>query len=316
MKSIQSKRLKNVLNVIAVSCTALSLLASPIAEARRLGGGSGSKIGRPANNAVFQRPAAPMAAPRPSAPAPSYNAPAPAAKPANKWLGPLAGVAAGLGLAALMSNSGMGGMGGGIADMLSSLLMYGVLAVLALFVYRKFFARKLQPNAVGGVGANQSAFQAQPQQHIQPTQYSNANPHSNGVNDGVDSAAYASTNHASISDVNAFTNNAKSQYTALQAAWDAGDLGKLRTMATDNLFMDLAQEIANRKGAPNHTEIMNLHCELLDVRDEGSETVATLRFTGTAREDNNPTTGIEDIWMLTKPANAASGWLLAGVENK
>jgi predicted lipid-binding transport protein (Tim44 family) len=128
--------------------------------------------------------------------------------------------------------------------------------------------------------------------------------------------SYASNNHPAVPDITAFINNAKSQYLALQVAWDAGDLSKLRTMTTDNLFMELAQQIANRKGAPNYTEIMNLHCELLDVRDEQNDTVATLRFTGTAREDNQPTTGLEDIWMLTKPASSNHGWLLAGVENK
>ena len=101
----------------------------------------------------------------------------------------------------------------------------------------------------------------------------------------------------------------------LQAAWDAGDIGKLRNMATDALFMELAQQIANRKGAPNHTEVLNLHCELLNVGDENGETVATLRFSGTAREDGAPTAGFEDIWTLTKPSQAASGWLLAGVES-
>ncbi len=322
MKLTKSK----VVSCVAMACAALSLIATPV-HAKRLGGGGGSKMGRAVNNSAMQRPSAPMAAPRPTAP--SYNAPAAApaaAKPANRWLGPLAGVAAGIGLASLMSGSGIGA---GMAEGLSNLMMYGALALLALFVYRRFFANKAAP-ALGNTAAHHGVsnqFNADPNANANP----NANAYSAPAHNtyaqtpaqgsttmgmAVESADYASTNHSSIPDVNAFATNAKSQYVALQAAWDAGDLSKLRTMATDNLFMSLAQEIANRKGAPNHTEIMSLHCELLDVRDEAHETVATLRFTGTAREDNNPTTGIEDVWVLTKPANAASGWLLAGVENK
>jgi predicted lipid-binding transport protein (Tim44 family) len=227
-----------------------------------------------------------------------------AAKPSNKWLGPLAGLAAGAGLMALMSNMGIGA---GVGEMLSSLLMYGALALLALFVYRRFLAKKPPVLNANTPYSNQS---------VSNNAYTAPNNTAYASNTAAVDNSYASNNHPAVPDITAFVNNAKSQYLALQVAWDAGDLSKLRTMTTDNLFMELAQQVANRKGAPNHTEIMNLHCELLDVRDEQNDTIATLRFTGTAREDNQPTSGLEDIWMLTKPASSSHGWLLAGVENK
>lgn len=281
---------------------ALTLLATPI-EAKRLGGGSGSKVGKPTNSAAMQKNPAPAAAP--AAAATPAAAPAAAAKPANKWLGPLAGVAAGLGIAALMSSMGMGGA---LAGILSNLIMFGGLALLALFVYRKFFAKKQETPALQGANAYQA-----PQAEATPQASSFQAP--TASSGSVDASQYANTQHPAITDATAFVANAKTQYTALQAAWDAGDIAKLRNMTTDTLFMELAQQIANRKGAPNHTEVMNLHCELLDVRDEGSDTVATLRFTGTAREDGAATAGFEDVWTLTKPTNTTSGWLLAGVES-
>jgi predicted lipid-binding transport protein (Tim44 family) len=286
---------------------ALTLLATPI-EAKRLGGGSGSKVGKPTNSAAMQKNPAPAAAP--AAAAVPAAAPAAAAKPANKWLGPLAGVAAGLGIAALMSSMGLGGA---MAGMLSNLLLIGGLAFLAFFIYRKFIAKKEAAPALQGANAAPyaNAYQAPQAEAAQGASAFQAPAASNGV----DASQYASTQHPAITDTTGFVNNAKSQYLALQAAWDAGDMGKLRNMTTDTLFMELAQQVANRKGAPNHTEVMNLHCELLDVRDEASDTVATLRFTGTAREDGAATAGFEDVWTLTKPANAASGWLLAGVES-
>ena len=198
-------------------------------------------------------------------------------------------------------------MGGALASILSNLIMFGGLALLALFVYRKFFAKKQAMPALQGANAYQ-APQAEAAQQASAFQ-------APAAGSGVDASQYANTQHAAITDTTAFVANAKSQYTALQAAWDAGDMGKLRNMTTDTLFMELAQQIANRKGAPNHTEVMNLHCELLDVRDENADTVATLRFTGTAREDGAATAGFEDVWTLTKPTNATSGWLLAGVES-
>jgi predicted lipid-binding transport protein (Tim44 family) len=254
MKSLFTSRLSQL---AIAAFAAFTLLAAMPVEAKRLGGGAGSKVGRPTNNAALQKPTTP----------------------------------------ALMSSMGLGGA---MAGMLSNLIMFGGLALLALFVYRKFFA----PKQVLPQGA--SAYQAQPAAQIQPPAQFQAPAAASGG---------ASVNHPAVSDVTGFTTNAKTQYLALQAAWDAGDIGKIRNMTTDTLFMELAQQIANRKGAPNHTEVMNLHCELLDVRDEASDTVATLRFTGTAREDGADTAGFEDIWSLTKPSNAAGGWLLAGVES-
>jgi predicted lipid-binding transport protein (Tim44 family) len=271
----------------------LAFLASPV-EAKRLGGGAGAKIGKPANTTAAPK----QAAPTPAAAAPAAAAPAAAAaKPANKWMGPLAGLAAGLGIAALMSHFGMGDA---LAGMMTNLLIFGGLAFLALFIYRRFFAKPAPQMAAA------SNYDAQPQ--AQPLQNASAYQAPAALASGT--AA-----HPAIPDAAAFTHNAKQQYASLQAAWDAGDMAKLRNMTNDALFMELAQQIANRKGAPNHTEILNLHCELLNVGDEGDDTVATLRFTGTAREDGAPTAGFEDVWTLVKPRTANSGWLLAGVES-
>ena len=77
----------------------------PEAEAKRLGGGKSFGMQRQATPA----PTAPSAAGKPAA-APTAGAPAAAAKPAgmSRFLGPLAGLAAGLGIAALLSHLGIG----------------------------------------------------------------------------------------------------------------------------------------------------------------------------------------------------------------
>ena len=78
---------------------------------KRLGGGK--SVGKQSNNVSKQAPpaqaapaAAPTAAAAPGAAAGAAGAAAPAR---NKWLGPLAGIAAGLGIAALLSHMGLGG---------------------------------------------------------------------------------------------------------------------------------------------------------------------------------------------------------------
>ena len=58
--------------------------------------------------------------------------------PRNRWLGPLAGLAAGLGIAALLSHFGMMGP---FAEMLGSMLMIGLLIVAAVVIWRLLRAR-------------------------------------------------------------------------------------------------------------------------------------------------------------------------------
>ena len=111
--------------VLCMSVTALGM-ASLDAEAKRLGGGRPAGMQRqapaqPANNATPQAPKQ-AAAPSPATPA------APAAAPGKRsWLGPIAGLAAGLGIAALMSHFGMG-------EALGNFMTMALLALVALLV--------------------------------------------------------------------------------------------------------------------------------------------------------------------------------------
>src|SRR5678809_1347648 len=78
-----------------------------VAEARRSGGGAvGMQRSLPPRtpDAVPAKPAAPIAQPA----APATAGAAAAAAPRRSWMGPIAGLAAGLGIAALMSHLGLG----------------------------------------------------------------------------------------------------------------------------------------------------------------------------------------------------------------
>ena len=117
--------------LMALSVCVLSLgLAVGDAEAKRLGGGKSTGMQR---ESVTQRPATP---PQSAAAAPAGAAPAaPAAAPKRNWMGPLAGLAAGLGIAALMSHFGMG-------EGLGNFLMIALLLLGAVVVFKLIFRRK------------------------------------------------------------------------------------------------------------------------------------------------------------------------------
>src|SRR6476619_1914882 len=113
-----------------------------VAEARRIGGGGavGMQRSLPARtpDAVPARPAAPVA----QAAAPATAGAAAAAAPRRSWMGPIAGLAAGLGIAALMSHLGFGAEFGNIV----MLLLLGIVAVIAI----RFVMRRFNPSSASG----------------------------------------------------------------------------------------------------------------------------------------------------------------------
>ena len=130
---------------------ALGALAPLDAEARRMGGSR--SVGRqsqmapapstpsPGSPAQSQR-AQPTPSAQQNATATAAPSAAAAAAPArNRWMGPLAGLAAGLGIGALLSHFGLGE---GLAQLLSNALLIGVVIVAGLALYR-FIARKRRP---------------------------------------------------------------------------------------------------------------------------------------------------------------------------
>ncbi len=126
--------MKNFLWTVAMSIGLAFTMAPIDAEAKRLGGGKSSGMQRSAPDKPAQStPATPNNAATPAA-APATAGAAAAAAPKRSWMGPIAGLAAGLGLAALFSHLGMG-------EGLANFVMMALLAVAAFFVIRLLMRR-------------------------------------------------------------------------------------------------------------------------------------------------------------------------------
>ena len=121
--------MKNTLLAVFALFMALGLSIGN-AEAARLGGGKSFGMQR---QAVPAKPAGPAQQATPAAP--TSPAAAPAAAPKRNWMGPLAGLAAGLGIAALLSHFGMG-------EGMANFLMIALLAMAAFFIFKLLFRRK------------------------------------------------------------------------------------------------------------------------------------------------------------------------------
>ena len=147
---------------MAVVAAFLSLGVLPSdAEAKRMG--SGGSFGRSAPSQFQKSPPASPSGAASTAPSKQQatNGTAAgntaAAAPRNRFLGPLAGLAAGLGLAALFSHLGMGA---GLAEFMGTLLMVGALVFAVVFLVRMLRGQKgnkPQP-AYNAQGASGSAY--------------------------------------------------------------------------------------------------------------------------------------------------------------
>lgn len=284
------------------------------ADAARVGGGSSS--GRQSSNVTNKTapaststatPAKPAAAP--AAAAPTAAAPKPAG--ASRWLGPLAGIAAGLGIAALLSHFGMSGA---VADFLVMALLAAVVVFGVMFVIRMLRGGASRP-AYQGAGSTGAA------QDSGMMRESNAPAYSAPAPSPVSAPELASSKSQQLEsnwfipadfDTNRFLQEAKQQFVAIQKVWDSGDVSQLRNFLTDDLTKELQPQIAGRTGE-NHTEVVLLNAELLGIEKVTDGHLASVRFSGMLREQVGAEAfRFEEVWNLFKPEQG--GWLLAGIQ--
>ncbi|TAH50516.1 MAG: Tim44 domain-containing protein [Betaproteobacteria bacterium] len=295
--------------VAAAFALGLTLSAPDAEAAKRLGGGSSSGMQRSMTAPAASPAQAPTAAAATRAPA---AAAAPQAQPKRSWMGPIAGLAAGLGLAALASHLGFG-------EELASMMMIGLLVMAVLVVVGLIMRRRAaaaQP-AMAGAGAAAGAMQyaSQTRSTHDVTMPRTADSAFSGT--GVDPQPTHSAANALPADFDAaaFVRQAKVNFIRLQASNDAGNLDDLREFTTPEMFAELKTSILTRGAAPQQTDIVQIDAEVLEVVEEASRYVVSVRYSGLVREDRDgPTEQIDEIWHLVKPRTGNGGWLLAGIQ--
>lgn len=273
--------------------------AATEAEAKRLGGGSSFGM---------QRQATPPAQPRQPAATqqqtPAAGAATAAAQPKRSWMGPIAGLAAGLGLAALFSHLGLG-------EGFANFVMILLLAAAAFFIFRLIFRRGASAPAQGnrglqyaGAAAGGNQPPAQAFEASQPFGGSAAAPAS-----GLDKAI------ASGFDAEGFARQAKLNFIRLQAANDAGNLDDIREFTSPEMFAEIKMAIAERNGATQETDVVRLDAQVIDVAEEGARYIVSVHFSGQIREERNgPVENFSEVWHMSKPTDGSRGWVIAGIQ--
>ncbi|WP_159991681.1 Tim44 domain-containing protein [Pelistega ratti] len=241
----------------------------------------------------------------------------------SRFLGPIAGIAAGLGIAALLSSLGLGAAA---AEFFSSLILIGLVVFGVMFIIRRLRANSSPRYAANGPQA--SAYAQDNTVQAKDFFQQRTTTTSPSVNEGINtlsSPSVAETVSQAIDsnwfipsdfDKTAFLQEAKKQFMHIQALWDKGDVQQLHQYLTDDLLKELAPQISAQTGT-TQTEIVLLNAELLGIEKimdtDGEGHLASVRFSGMIREEaNQPTMRFEEVWNLYKTAQ--TGWLLAGIQ--
>ncbi|MDR3096349.1 MAG: 39S ribosomal protein L45 [Paraburkholderia sp.] len=297
-------------------------LASLDAEARRMGGGR--SFGRQSSVATQRSTTPPPAQPSPAQQAGAQRAqpgtPAPAPAPArNRWLGPIAGLAAGLGIAALLSHFGLGGA---FASMMANMIVIALLAFVAIWVIRKITSRRRGPQPAYQTGSaglppagglsQMGGFQQPEPRYTAPSTGQYLAPEANPLSTPqIETAPPVPPGF----DTEAFVRNAKVYFVRLQAAWDVGNVEDIREFTTPEMFAEIRVDLSARGTQPNQTDVVQLNADVLAVEERGNEYLASVRFSGLIREEaGSAAEPFVEIWNLSKSRTSGEGWLLAGIQ--
>jgi predicted lipid-binding transport protein (Tim44 family) len=304
--------MKQGILVAIAAATVVGLALGGAAEAR-LGGGKSlgaqrSTIAPKATTPPASTPSGAASQPvmpaQPGATLPAKPATpaAPAPSGASRWLGPIAGLAAGIGLAALLSHFGL-------PEGAGSFLLLAALAVAAFLVVRMFVARRTEASRplayAGNTPAGPAPFEPPP-----APQWGGANRVEPSLSP-TDSAIHPKLPPGF--DAEAFVRNAKAQFIRLQAAHDAGDRKALADVMTPEMIAEVGRDL-DATVLRQSTKLEALEAEVFDVETKGDQHWASVRFTGMMSEGGAAPAAFDEVWHLTKPADGSSGWLLAGIQ--
>ncbi|TWH77550.1 putative lipid-binding transport protein (Tim44 family) [Azomonas agilis] len=266
----------------------IALTLSFDASAKRMGGG----------NSLGSAPSHQSRDASPSTPAPVANPQArpqqqPAASGASRWLGPLAGLAAGGLLAALFMGGGFEGI-----QFLDILL----LALIAFGIF--YFIRKRRQ-------------QQQPAMAGHPSSMNREIPSAQANQGGLFNSATAQPAPIKAPvwfNEQSFIEAAREHFTSLQRYWNVNDMDSIADFVTPNMLALLKQERERLGSAHQTTQIENLHIQLDGVDDLADKTVATLTFSGLSKEHQfDQGERFSESWRMERLQGNNQPWLIAGI---
>ena len=306
-----------------------TLVAAPIAEAKRAGGGKSHGMSRSSSTSQsYQQPR--QATPtQQQTTAPQKSGPGVGSMVAAGVAGAAVGAVAANALAddknptateQQAAEQAQQEEKGGIPSWLWVLLA----AAIAFFVFRKLGAKKKlaanNPYAPNNGGQNNFGRQTPPQANAHQTGH-NTNIFGQSVAGGA--ATQAPFGGASMSNGNqlpdgtepaTFLRVARQRFNHIQSVNSASNVEEIRRYLTPELFNSMYQDIMANQDQ-DVAEFSNLNAMVADTATENGQYVVSVRFTGTVSEDlNSLPQPFTEIWHFVKPAGSQQDWVVAGIQ--
>lgn len=277
--------MQRFLSITLALCLGLTLSLDASA-AKRMGGGK--SFGSAPTHQTRQADA-----PKANQPAAANNAAGaqrPAASGASRWLGPLAGIAAGGLLASMFMGDGFEGFQ--IFDFL-------ILGLIAFVIFKLFAARRQQQGRPAVAGGMQREM---PQQ--QSPIFGSSAP----------AAAATTISAPAWFDEQRFIEAGRTHFLALQQHWDAAEMDKIAEFVTPQMLSFLKEERASMGEGYQSTYVDDLSVQLDGIDELADKTVATLTFRGVAKTSRfDQGEAFSESWRMERANGDDQPWLVAGI---
>jgi predicted lipid-binding transport protein (Tim44 family) len=307
-QEMESAIVKRLLTVLTGVVFMLGLVAPQAAEAKRFGGGGsfGKKYSSP-----FQQRQQPskqqQQAQRQQTVANSGT---------SRFLGPLAGLAAGGLLAWLFFGDGFEGL------QIMDLLLFALIAFGLFALFQRFAASQRTARETGQRPGAQAGPFGPAQQRTAPSadlQTPNQSGQGSIIGSGLGLNALHRVTAPDWFRTDRFEESAKSHFVAVQKAWDEADASEIESYCTPGLYQALQDLMREVVPGENHTEVDTLYTEIVDqIFDEAQGEqyfVVSVRFHGFIKEDKAGSAhAFDEIWHIRRLAKGEGNWQIAGIQ--
>lgn len=310
-----------------------SLLAAPLAEAKRAGGGKSHGMSRSSSSSQSYQSSNSSYQQRQATPAPQQTQQRSGPGVGSMVAAGVAGAAVGAVAANAMADDRNPTTAeqqaaqqnqqqeekGGIPSWIWVLLA----AALAFFVFRKLGAKKklATSNPYAPNNGGQNNFGRQTAAPAARQNNDNTNIFGQSVAGGV--ATQAPFGGASTSNGNqlpdgtepaSFLRIARQRFNHIQSVNSASNIEEIRRYLSPELYNSMHQDIMANQDQ-DVAEFSNLNAMIAETATENGQYIVSVRFTGTVSEDlNSLPQPFTEIWHFVKPAGSQQEWIVAGIQ--
>ncbi|WP_409272143.1 Tim44 domain-containing protein [Pseudomonas sp. KCJK9111] len=280
--------MQRFLSIALALCVGLTL--SLDANAKRFGGGK-SAGSAPIHQTRQATPNTPAAAPTAPGRAPA------AASGASRWLGPLAGLAAGGLLASMFMGDGFEGF---------QIMDFLIIALIAFLVFRFIAARRRQQQPHMAMPGNAPMQREVHGQAAQPNIFGGSSATAAAPSPVINAPAWFNEQ--------SFLAAARNHFQSLQQHWDANEMDKIAEFVTPQMLEFLKRERAELGDGFQSTYIDNLDVQLDGVDERDDRTDATLTFRGVSKNSRfDQGEQFSESWHMVRAKGENQPWLVAGI---